>query len=168
MFFFTIKYINLKPVTHNHKLMKPNFYLICFTFFIVANLTYAQKKDDPQSIISENVRIKKYHSKQELENMNKGDLLNLYTERIESLVNLLPYIAFATKPGVTMSSIGIPDEKENRKILEQQKSATADFLKKNNEFQSKILPYSDTSNLISSILFYEETLKSLHEYSEFH
>lgn len=168
MFFFTIKCINLKPITHNRILMKPKFYLVCFFFLLFSGLGFAQKNKDSQSIISENARISKYHSKEELERMPKGELLTLYIERTESLVQLLPYIAFATKPGVTMSSLGIPDEKENRKILEDQKDATEDFLKKNSEFQSKILPYSDTSNLVSAILYFEETLKSLHEYSEYH
>jgi hypothetical protein len=34
------------------------------------------------------------------------------------------------------------------------------------DFQNKILPYSDRANLIAAILFYEETLKALHIYSE--
>jgi len=80
----------------------------------------------------------------------------------------LPYIAFATKPGVTMSTLGIPNNSDNRKILERKFDDSADFLKSNTEFQDAILPYSDTSNLISAILFYEEIMKSLHEYSEFH
>lgn len=148
--------------------MRPKFYLAFLFLLLFSSLSFAQKNKDPQSIISEEVRIKKYHSKDQLEDMPKGELLTLYIERIESLVQLLPYIAFATKPGVTMNSLGIPDEKENRKILEDQKEATKDFMEQNREFQAKILPYSDTDNLISSILYYEEVLKSLHEYSEFH
>lgn len=148
--------------------MKPKFFLISFCFILIAGASFAQKNKDSQSIISEEARINKYHSKDELESMKKGDLLTLYIERTESLVQLLPYIAFATKPGVTMSSLGIPDEKENRKILEDQKDATKKFLEENREFQNKILPYSDTDDLISSILYYEEVLKTLHEYSEYH
>ena len=92
----------------------------------------------------------------------------MYTERIESLVKLLPYIAFATKPGITMSDLGIPNDSDNRKILDNQFEATDNFLETTQEFQETILPYSDTKNLISAILFYEETMKSLHAYSEFH
>lgn len=148
--------------------MRPKFYLALLFLVFFSSFSFAQKNKDSQSIISEEVRIKKYHSKDQLENMQKGELLNLYIERIESLVQLLPYIAFATKPGVTMSTLGIPDEKENRKILEAQKESTTEFLEQNREFQAKLLPYSDTDDLISSILYYEEVLKSLHEYSEFH
>ena len=133
----------------------------------MSGITYAQKKG-PKSIIRENVGIKKYHNKEDLERLPKGELLGLYTERIESLVKLLPYIAFATKPGVTLVSLGIPNDKENNKVLDNQFEATNDFLESTREFHQTILPYSDTSKLIAAILFYEDMMKSLHEFSEFH
>lgn len=135
---------------------------------MVTSFGFAQKKKEAKSIISAEVAIKKYHNKSELDRMQKGQLLALYVERIESLVKLLPYIAFATKPGVTMTTLGIPNDSDNRNALDDQFEATDDFLENNKEFQGRILPYSDTDNLISAILFYEETLKSLHEFSEFH
>ena len=148
--------------------MKTKLTLLSFGFFLIATIGFSQGKKDPQSIIVDGVAIKKYHNKQELDRMSKGQLLDLYVERIESLVRLLPYIAFATKPGVTMSSLGIPNDKDHRSTLEDQKDATDKFLEKNLEFQKNILPYSDTNDLTAAILFYEETMKSLHEYSEFH
>jgi len=147
--------------------MKIKMVLLSFSFFLIAGIGFAQKNKEAKSIIS-NVAIKKYHNKEDLERMQKGELLVLYVERIESLVKLLPYIAFATKPGVTMTTLGIPNDSDNRKALDNQFEATDDFLKSTGEFQSRILPYSDTDNLIAAILFYEETMKSLHEYSEFH
>lgn len=144
------------------------FILLSFSFFLIASIGFAQKKNAPKSIIPDGVSIKKYHNKGELERLGKGELLGLYTERIESLVKLLPYIAFATKPGVTMSTLGIPNNSDNRKMLDNQFEASDNFLESTREFQEGILPYSDTKNLISAILFYEETMKSLHAYSEFH
>lgn len=135
--------------------------------FAITTTSFAQKSKGPKSIISDKVGIRKYHVKTDLENMPKGDLLVLYKERIETLVNILPFIAFATKPGVTMASLGIPIDSDNTKALEDQFEATDEFLKVSNEFRKRILPYSDTKNLIAAILFYEETMKSLHEYSEF-
>ena len=149
--------------------------LFSFSFFLIAGIGFAQKgdtskrkKNEPKSIISEGVSIKKYHTNEELYDMQKGELLLLYKERIESLIRTLPYIAFATKPGVTMSTLGIPNDSDNRKLLEGQFDATDDFIESNSEFQNIILPYSDTSNLVAAILFYEEIMKTLHEYSEFH
>lgn|SRR5690606_1836273 len=147
--------------------MKIKTTLLCFSLFLLAGAGFAQKKDDAQSIINGNVSIKKYYNKEELERLPKGELLTLYTERIETLIETLPYIAFATKPGVTMSSLGIPNDNSNKKVLEAKYKASSDFLSALGEFQGKILPYSDTSKLISAILFYEDILKSLHEYSNY-
>jgi hypothetical protein len=148
--------------------MKTKLIFLSFCFMLLSGMCLAQKRKQPKSIISDGVSIKKYHSKDELDRMAKGELLVLYVERIESLVKLLPYIAFATKPGVTMSTLGIPNDSDNRKSLDNQFEATDEFLEKTSEFQDRILPYSDTNNLVSAIIFYEETLKSLHEFSEFH
>lgn len=142
-------------------------FLICFLLAFGISNAQKKSKNEPQSIISTEVAIKKYHNKEELNRMQKGELLNLYIERIESLVQTLPYIAFATKPGKTMSTYGVPNTKENRKALENKIDGTNDFLETTIEFQKKMLPYSDKSNLIAAILFYEETMKSLHEYNEF-
>jgi len=141
--------------------------LFGLSLFFVSAIGFSQKKKEDKSIISENVSISKYHNKGDLEHMQKGQLLTLYIERIEVLVKILPYIAFTTKPGVTMTDLGIPDNKDNKKALEDQFDAINDFLKTSVEFQKQMLPYSDTKNLIAAILFYEETLKSIHLYREF-
>jgi len=148
--------------------MKLKVILFSLSLFLVSSIGYAQKNKEPKSIISENVSIKKYHAKDELGRMQKGELLGLYIERIETLTKILPYIAFATKPGVTMSTLGIPNDNDNRKALENQFNATKSYIESTVVFQKRILPYSDTTNLIEAILFYEEILKSLHEYSEYH
>ncbi len=134
-------------------------------FLLITSSGFAQK--EPQSIITGKVSIAKYHDRSELESLPKGTLLTLYNERIEVIVKILPNIAFATKPGVTMTSLGIPDTKDNRKALEENVKAVNTYFESTMSFQDKVLPYSDKSNLISAILFYEETLKSSHTYSEF-
>ncbi|MBA6152490.1 hypothetical protein [Gelidibacter maritimus] len=145
--------------------MKTKLTLLCMVFLLMTSYGFAQK--EPQSIITGKVSIAKYHDRSELDQLPKGDLLTLYNERIEVIVKILPNIAFATKPGVTMSSLGIPDTKDNRKALEENVKAVNTYFDSTMSFQNKVLPYSDKTNLISAILFYEETLKSLHTYSEF-
>lgn len=147
--------------------MNTKIILIGFCLFLVTGIGFAQKKNAAKSIINENVAISKYHDKGELERMQKGELLTLYIERIEVLVKILPYIAFTTKPGVTMEDLGIPNNNDNKKALENQFDAVNDFLESSVEFQKQMLPYSDTRNLVAAILFYEETLKSLHMFREF-
>ncbi len=147
--------------------MKTKTTFFCILFLLLASISFAQGRDGSQSIISGKVNIKKYHSRDELKQMKKGDLLVLYIERIEVIVNILPNIAFATKPGVTMQSLGIPDTKDNKKALEENIEASTSYFDSTIEFQKKILPYSDTIDLVAAILFYESTLKSLHTYDDF-
>ena len=145
--------------------MKTKIIIVIAAFLLSTGSLFAQK--NPQDIISGKVSISKYHDRDELNDLTKGKLLALYIERIEVIVKILPNIAFATKPGVTMTSLGIPDTKEHRKALEENIEASNDYFESTIEFQNKILPYSDKTNLISAILFYEETLKSLHTYNEY-
>ncbi|TXD81419.1 hypothetical protein ESY86_18080 [Subsaximicrobium wynnwilliamsii] len=147
--------------------MKTKLILCSLVLLMMTSFSFAQNKDDALNIISGNVSISKYHDRNDLDRMNKGELLKLYMERIEVIVKILPNIAFATKPGVTMTSLGIPDTKDHRNALEDNIKASNDYFDSTIEYQKKILPYSDKSNLIAAILFYEQTLKSLHTYNEF-
>jgi hypothetical protein len=147
--------------------LKFKFNLLTIALLLVTTLSNAQKKDEQPYIISKDVAIEKYHDRDELNDMQKGKLLTLYNRRIEVIIKILPNIAFATKPGVTMSSLGIPDTKENRSALEDNIEATTTYFDNTMEFQKIVLPYSDKNNLISAILFYEETLKALHTYDDF-
>ncbi len=147
--------------------LKSKIIKLTVAILLITTLTNAQKKGEQPFIISEDVAISKYHDREELENMQKGQLLILYNRRIEVIIKILPNIAFATKPGITMSSLGIPDTKENRSALEDNIDATTTYFENTIEFQKIVLPYSDKNNLISAILFYEETLKSLHTYDDF-
>lgn len=141
---------------------------LCITVFtFMVSFCYAQKQKGPVTMISGKVNISKYHSHDQLSELPKGQLLKLYSERIEVIVNILPNIAFVTKPGTTMTALGIPETKENKKALEANKEASDEYFDSTIEFQRKILPYSDTRDLIAAILFYEDTLKSLHTYNDF-
>ena len=146
--------------------MKTKLLVFCAIFFLTTGTIISQNKNKQQGLISQKVSIKKYHDRDELNDMNKGELLVLYTERIEVIVKILPNIAFTNKPGVTITDLGIPDTKEHRKALEENQKAASDYFDNTIEFQTKILPYSDKTNLIAAILFYEQTLKSLHTYNE--
>ncbi len=147
--------------------LKPKFILLTAALLLFTTFSIAQKKGQQPDIISGDVAIDKYHDRDDLEKMRKGELLNLYNRRIEVIIKILPNIAFATKPGITMTSLGIPDTKENRSALEDNIDATATYFDNTIEFQKIVLPYSDKSNLISAIMFYEETLKALHTYDDF-
>lgn len=147
--------------------LKTKFNLLAVALLFCVSISTAQKAAPQPFIISGDVAINKYHDKEELQKMRKGQLLQLYNKRIEVIIKILPNIAFATKPGVTMSSLGIPDTKENRDALIENNAATTIYFQNTVQFQKMVLPYSDKSNLIAAILFYEETLKGLHTYEDF-
>ncbi len=147
--------------------MKVKIILFSLVLFLFTGIGFAQKKKGPKSFISEKVTINKYHNKSELERMQKGQLITLYSERIQVLVRTLPYVAFATKPGITMATLGIPTNNDNKKALDNQFESTDSYLENAEEFHREYLPYSDTGNLIAGILFYEEIMKSLHQYNDF-
>ena len=146
--------------------MKGKIILFSAFFIMTTAAVSAQAKNAPRSIISTTAIIRKYHDQKELSGMQKGELLELYIERIKVLVKTLPYIALVTKPGVTMADLGIPDDGDHKKILDGQAVGTTNFLDTTVEFQRKMMPYSDKGNLIAAILFYEGTLKSLHEFND--
>ncbi len=138
-----------------------------FAFLFLGMSQLATSQDAEQEIISKKVKINRYHDREELLALKKGPLLDLYIQRVDVIIKILPNIAFTTKPGVTMSDLGIPDTKEHRKALTDNIEAAASYFENTSAFQKQVLPYSDKSSLIAAILFYEQTLKSLHSYNDF-
>lgn len=147
--------------------LKSKINLLTIVLVFTIAFSNAQNTGEQPFIISKDVAIDKYHDREELEGMQKGKLLVLYNRRIEVIIKILPNIAFATKPGITMGDLGIPNTKENRKALLENVEATSIYFQNTIDFQKIVLPYSDKDNLISAILFYEETLKALHTYDDF-
>lgn len=140
-------------------------FLSIFLVFIGTNIQ-AQVKNKPKSIISTTASMKTYYDKAALDAMQKGELIGLYLERMKLLNNTLPYIALASKPGTTMSDIGIPDNSDNRKLLDVEQENNAVFISGTSGFLGQMLPYADKSSLVTCILFYENVLRELHVMNE--
>jgi hypothetical protein len=138
-------------------------------FFSIAMLAltskgFAQAKPNmPKSIISTSASVRTFYDDKALKAMSKGELVELYIERMKVIVKTLPHIALATKPGVTMTDLGIPDDADNRKILDLEAEATTTYIEITVNWLRKMLPYADKNQLVTMVLFYEQTLKSLHE-----
>lgn len=146
--------------------MKVKSTLFSIILVLISFVGFGQKKVLPKSIIQRSALISKYHESKELSALPKKELLELCIERSTVITKTLPYVALATKPGVTMIDLGIPDEADYRKLLETQEEETATYLETVTAFQRKILPYAEKDKLIKAILFYEGILKSLHEFDE--
>lgn len=134
--------------------------LSCLLIAITTEI-HSQSNSIPKAIINNSAVVKKFHEKSELENMQKGDLINLYMERIQVLVEKLPYIALTNKRGVTISDVGIPNNAENNKLLDKQKQTIKTFLTETEDFERRMTPFADKPEIIDAILFYEMILKEL-------
>ncbi len=119
----------------------------------------AQSKTISKSIISPTAILKKFHEKSELDGMQKGDLVDLYIERINVITKKLPFIALTNKRGVTINDVGIPDSTENNKILEKQQQTIRNFISETETFERTLTPFADKSDIIDAILFCENVLK---------
>ncbi|MEY4085325.1 MAG: hypothetical protein RL074_1112 [Bacteroidota bacterium] len=119
--------------------MKAKVSLICTLFLFLSAVAIGQKKVIPKSIIQRSALISKYHDSKELSSMPKKELLELCIERASVITKTL---------------------------LDDQEEGTTTYLELTTNFQRKILPYADKNRLIAAILFYENILKSLHEFEE--
>ena len=146
--------------------MNKKIILFSIILVLIGNFAFSQAKNKPKSIISTTNSIKTYYDKAALDGMMKGELINLYLERMKVLVNTLPYIGLANKPGTTMTDIGIPDTSDNRKALDVEQENSVTFLTSSTDFSTQMLPYADKSSLVTCILFYENILRELHVMNE--
>lgn len=143
--------------------------IIFFSIFMLAlsSKGIAQAKPNmPKSIISTSASIRTYYDDKTLKALSKGELVELYIERMKVIVKILPHIALASKPGVTMTDLGIPDNPDNKKALDLESEATQTYIDITVDFLRKMLPYSDKGQIVNAILFYEQTLKSLHDFDQ--
>jgi hypothetical protein len=145
--------------------MKKKITLVC-AFVLIASFGAMAQKTAAKSIISTTASVRKFYDVKELKLLQKGELIELYIERVKVLTNTLPYIALASKPGVTMTDIGIPDSPENVKGLDAQREATTLFVEKTVTFQRTYLPFCDKNILINSILYFETYMKALKDFDQ--
>lgn len=137
---------------------------ITIALLLLSGFAFAQKSGkssgSPMTYVSPSAKVKKYHTKQELEQMGKLDLTELYMERVSILTELIPYIALHTKPGATLREMGIPETKQNMDHLEKEVKNKADYMEAVEQTLDDIIPYADTKNIIWSILFFEEMIRT--------
>lgn len=146
--------------------MKVKIIFMAFLLFFTGQAMFSQS-GAPQSVISTTAVIRKYHTQDELKGKPKGELIELYIERIKVLVKTLPYVALATKPGLTLTDLGVPMDKDKTKLQETQSAASEAFLESTMDYQRRLVPFADTENIIAGILFYESVVKSLHLFNEY-
>ena len=128
-------------------------------FFLIFNYNYSQTKKnvffDQQALIS------KFHTIDELEDMKKGELIKLYTERVKEVTTVLPYLALTNEAGVKLSDIGIKESSDHLKSLDKHHEAILDSFESTNNMISEFIPYADTEKIVWAILYFEEVIKKI-------
>lgn len=137
--------------------------IITLACILLAGTAFAQKGEKSTGVastyVSADAKVKKFHTKEELERMGKLDLTDLYMERVSILTELVPYIALHTKPGATLREMGIPETKLNLEHLDKEVKNKGVYLDAVKQTLDDIIPYADTKNIVWSILFFEEMIR---------
>jgi len=108
--------------------------------------------------VSANAKLTKTYTKDELEKLGKLELTAIYQERIAIITELIPYLALHSKPGASLTEMGIPQTGANVDHLEKEVKNKQVYLASVNETLDDIIPYADKQNIIWSILFFEEMI----------
>ncbi|MCK8522382.1 hypothetical protein M0D21_12430 [Aquimarina sp. D1M17] len=135
-----------------------------FTFsilFTLLFLTYNHAQSEKNVFFDQSSLIKKFHTIDELEELKKGDLIKLYTERVHEVITILPYLALTNEADVTLSDIGIKESSDNLKALDKHHDSTEKALENTSDLIIEFIPYADTEKIIWSILYFEEVIKKI-------
>jgi hypothetical protein len=136
-------------------------FILSLFIFILSGKSFSQSKTKDISLIHTQALIQKYHTIDELNTKAKGELIALYKERFKVLTFLLPYSALSTKPGISLKELGIPESSENKSLLEKENKTGESFDEAVNTSLDNFIAYADKSNIVWSILFFEDTIRKL-------
>src|SRR5947208_1845865 len=123
--------------------MKKN--LVLVLFIIVSNFAFGQKDKAgvPLTYVSANAKITKYHTEDELKQMGKIELTQLYMARVSVITEIVPYLALHTKPGATLKEMGIPETTLNKDHMEKEVKNKGIYLSAVQNTLDDIIPYAD-------------------------
>ncbi len=138
--------------------------LFVVLFFSVLSIekSSAQAKNKPElTIVNANTIIAKYYTIEELNALAKGELINIYKDRFRVLMGLMPYCALSTKPGTTLKDLGIPENADNKTVLEKEVKSLEAFDQYVNASLDNFIAYADKNNIVWAILFFEESIRKI-------
>ncbi|WP_405208242.1 hypothetical protein [Aquimarina sp. LLG6339-5] len=105
--------------------------------------------------------INRFHTIDELQDLNKGALIELYLERTREIFTVLPYLSLSNQPGTSLSDIGIKEDSDNVKVVEKNNEIAERAFVYTTNTVKELVPYSDTDNIIWAILYFEEMIKKM-------
>ncbi len=148
------------------KLMKMSVVLIyCFTCLAAFNSfsqtseTTSKSHSDSSHSFVKIEKIDKYYTKEELNKLPKLDLISVYKSRLTYLIEVLPFISLHPEPGSTFHDMAIPETEANIAHLDKETKNKQAFVKSLSQTLDDVIPYSEKSNIVWSILFFDEMIK---------
>ena len=104
-------------------------------------------------------KIERFYTKSELDKLPKLDLIEIYKGRLAYLIEILPFISLHPEPGSTFHDMAIPETEANIAHLDKETRNKQVFVKSLFETLDDVIPYSEKSNIIWSILYFDEMIK---------
>ena len=121
---------------------------------------YTQLGNDTAHAFVKIPKITKFYTKEELNQLPKLELINIYKARWAYLIEILPFLSLHPEPGATFKDMSIPETEINIAHLEKEAKNKADFVNSLNETLNDVIPYSEKTNIVWSILYYDEMIKN--------
>ena len=119
------------------------------------------KKDTTTShVFVKLTKVEKFYTKDELNKLPKLDLIDIYKSRLAYLIEVLPFISLHPEPGSTFRDMAIPETEANIAHLDKETKNKQAFVKSLSETLDDVIPYSEKSNIIWSILYFDEMIKT--------
>ena len=136
--------------------------LVCALLMAVALESSAQNSKNKEIVlVNGEAKVDKFHTINDLKSKNKGELIAIYKQRFKVITYLLPYTALSNKPGATLNVLGIPENTENKSLIEKEVKATEQLNDAFSVSLDNFIAYADSDNIIWSILLYEDLIRKL-------
>jgi uncharacterized membrane protein len=129
------------------------------------HISFAQKAGKlAPTYVSATAKVDKYYTEEELQKLGKLELTQIYMLRIATLTEVMPYVALHPRPGATLTEMGIPSKAEQLDHVEKANKNKSLYLNAVKDTLDDIVPYADKTNIIRSILFFEDVIKKTEEF----
>lgn len=142
------------------------YFIVFFTVIIFTNIN-AQKKQNNElntSLIGKESNVNMYHQEYDLEKLPKDILVKLYTKRVIAVIELLPFSALNSDHTRTLEALGIPNNKNNNKKLNNYIKKKIEFEKHLEHSMLRTICYAEKKELIAFILYYETIIDQLKQH----
>lgn len=134
--------------------------LVSFIFFLSMQYIHGQQKDEAVFFLKKD-QITKFHTIGDLENLKKGQLIQLYQDRIKEIIIVLPFLSLTNEPGVRLGDLGIKEDSGHIKSLKKSVETSQKAINITQNSIEELVPYADTEKIILTILYFEEVIKKM-------